>query len=219
MNGKIYVYFNRKKHEEQGIKKYYVGQTTKSITHRAGKDGANYLFTDTAFARAIKKWGWKAFECTIIIDNIQTKEELDELEKHYIQVYDSYKNGYNCTMGGDGMSEPSEETRKKMSDAKKGKHPHNYGKTMSEDFRRKCSKAKKGVPNIKKRKIVYCKELDMTFDSVTLAGQFLHENLGMSKNARTQVSMACNGKCDSCGKLVKEDGTVIVLTWCYVEKD
>jgi hypothetical protein len=56
MNGKIYVYFNKKKYEQDGIKKYYVGQTTKTMTHRAGKNGANYLFTDTAFARAIKKW-------------------------------------------------------------------------------------------------------------------------------------------------------------------
>lgn len=216
MNGKIYVYFNKKKYEQDGIKKYYVGQTTKTMTHRAGKNGANYLFTDTAFARAIKKWGWDAFECTILVDNIQTKEELDELEKYYIQQYDSFKNGYNCTLGGDGLYNPSEETRRKMSEAKKGKHPHNYGKKMSDDFRKKCSQAKKGVSQPKTRKRVYCKELNMTFDSVTLAGQYLHENLGLGKNIRTQIGMACNGKVQSCGKIVKEDGTIIMLTWCYV---
>ena len=42
MNGKIYVYFNRKKYEEEGIKKYYVGQTIYSIEHRSGKNGKNY---------------------------------------------------------------------------------------------------------------------------------------------------------------------------------
>ena len=42
MNGKIYVYFNKKKYENEGIKKYYVGQTTRSIEERAGRNGWKY---------------------------------------------------------------------------------------------------------------------------------------------------------------------------------
>ena len=38
MNGKIYCYFNKRKFEEEGIKKYYIGQTVKSIKGRAGKE-------------------------------------------------------------------------------------------------------------------------------------------------------------------------------------
>lgn len=34
MNGKIYCYFNKKKYEQEGIKKYYVGQTIKSISDK-----------------------------------------------------------------------------------------------------------------------------------------------------------------------------------------
>lgn len=29
-------------------------------------------------------------------------EKRKELEKYYIKYYDSYENGYNCTIGGDG---------------------------------------------------------------------------------------------------------------------
>ena len=45
------------------------------------------------------------------------------------------------------LHKPSEETRKKMSDAKKGKKNPNYGKQFSEETRKKMSDAKKGKKN------------------------------------------------------------------------
>jgi hypothetical protein len=39
---------------------------------------------------------------------------------------------------------PSEETRKKMSEARKGEKNHNYGKIHSEETRRKMSEAQIG---------------------------------------------------------------------------
>lgn len=219
MRGRIYVYFNRKKYEQEGIKKYYVGQTTKKPEHRAGHNGNDYLQSTTKFAYAIKKWGWNAFELTVVEDYIETKEELNRLEMLYIEKYDSYNNGYNCTKGGDGLFNPSEETRRKMSEAKKGKAPHNKGKKMSDEFRQSVSNAKKGVPQPQRRQAVYCKELNMTFESVSEAGLYLHEHLGMSKQARTQVGMACNGKTGSCGKIKNVDGTYTKLTWKFVNKD
>jgi hypothetical protein len=52
---------------------------------------------------------------------------------------------YNMTDGGDGTSGwvPSEETRKRMSDAHKGENHHNYGKTLSEEHKRKIGKGNK----------------------------------------------------------------------------
>ena len=78
---------------------------------------------------------------------------------------------------------------------------------------------KKGVPQPNRRQAVYCKELDITFESVTEAGIYLHENLGMSKQARTQVGMACIGKTGSCGKIKNADGTITKLTWIFINKD
>ena len=102
--GIIYVYFNRAKYEKEGIEKYYVGQTVKAMEQRAGKNGRGYGALDETcnnkFARSIRKWGWDAFECRVLEEVYE--EDLDELEKFYIEQFDSYKNGYNATIGGEG---------------------------------------------------------------------------------------------------------------------
>ena len=102
--GIIYVYFNRAKYEKEGIEKYYVGQTMKTIEQRAGKDGRGYgTFNETCntkFANSIRKWGWNSFEYRILEEAYE--EDLDELEKFYIEYFDSFKNGYNSTLGGEG---------------------------------------------------------------------------------------------------------------------
>ena len=102
--GIIYVYFNRAKYEKEGIEKYYVGQTMKTIEQRAGKDGRGYgTFNETCntkFANSIRKWGWNSFEYRILEEVYE--EDLDELEKFYIEYFDSFKNGYNSTLGGEG---------------------------------------------------------------------------------------------------------------------
>ena len=102
--GIIYVYFNRAKYEKEGVEKYYVGQTVRTAEQRARKDGRGYGYTDpncnTKFAKSIRKWGWDAFEGRILEEVYE--EDLNELEKFYIEQFDSYKNGYNSTIGGEG---------------------------------------------------------------------------------------------------------------------
>lgn len=59
---------------------------------------------DTVIHRAFIKYGISNFEIQIL-EKLEyyegIKVELDELEKKYIQEYDSYNNGYNSTLGGD----------------------------------------------------------------------------------------------------------------------
>lgn len=52
---------------------------------------------------------------------------MDAMERAYITYYDSMNNGYNLTSGGQIRQCYSEESRKKMSLAKKGKHLVNGG--------------------------------------------------------------------------------------------
>ena len=54
---------------------------------------------------------------------------------------------HNLTDGGDGVSNLSDETRKKMSEVKKGENNPNYGKIFSEEHRKKLSEARKGENN------------------------------------------------------------------------
>lgn len=125
INGKIYVYFNKEKYNLTGIKSYYVGQTIQTIEERAGLNGNNYIRNsgNSKFSRAIKKWGWDAFTAILLEDNISTHTELNSLEMKYIEKYDSYNNGYNSTLGGDGALGCiiTEETRQKISNSNKRK--------------------------------------------------------------------------------------------------
>ena len=121
--GIIYVYFNRAKYEKEGVEKYYVGQTVGTMEQRAGKDGKNYHKNNpdcnNKFANSIRKWGWNAFEGRVLEEVYE--EDLNELEKFYIEYFDSFKNGYNSTIGGEGMRgySFSEESKKRISIAVK----------------------------------------------------------------------------------------------------
>lgn len=73
-----------------------------------------------------------------------------ELEKELIAYY-GRENLTNGTDGGEGTSGffPDEETRKKLSIARRGEKNHQFGKPHSEETKKKISESKKGVsPNV-----------------------------------------------------------------------
>lgn len=81
--------------------KKYVGQTT-SIKKRFENYRNLRRLTQIKLSAAILKYGWDNFiKEEIEFINI-TQEELDGLEIEYIKKYDSFNNGYNCTIGGSG---------------------------------------------------------------------------------------------------------------------
>lgn len=54
--------------------------------------------------KAIEKYGFDAFVVDEIFDVALTEYELNEKEIFYIEKFDSFRNGYNSTLGGDGTS-------------------------------------------------------------------------------------------------------------------
>lgn len=77
--------------------KQYIGITTRSIKKRFSE----HCKANSGIGNAIRKYGANNF--TIVqIDIAKSWEELCEKEIHYISKYDTYKNGYNQTLGGDG---------------------------------------------------------------------------------------------------------------------
>lgn len=81
----------------------YVGKTELSIEERWGqhiKDSKKEKCEIRPLYRAIRKYGVENFS----IKEIDTGqgEELNNKEQYWIQHYDTYKNGYNATLGGDG---------------------------------------------------------------------------------------------------------------------
>lgn len=88
--------------------KIYIGQTIQSVKDRwyrhCGKSGISKAELNTHFKRAILKYGKENF----IIETIEMCDstELNDKEKFYISYYNSYINGYNSTIGGQGGSKP-----------------------------------------------------------------------------------------------------------------
>lgn len=51
----------------------------------------------------MRKYGRDKFHIELI-DTASSKEEMFEKEMYYIKLFDTYKNGYNSTLGGDGFA-------------------------------------------------------------------------------------------------------------------
>ena len=91
------------------------------------------------FYRAIRKHGWEAFSWQFYHC---WDDMLVEFEQSLIAACDSFKNGYNCTEGGDGTIgyRNTDEAKKKVGDA-------NRGRVKSADTLAKMSKATQGSKN------------------------------------------------------------------------
>lgn len=85
-------------------KKIYIGKSIDILT-RWKEHKVNYMnpAKDCTLYRAIRKHGIENFSFTIIEECEPTNEILNEREKYWINYYDSFKNGYNDTYGGDGV--------------------------------------------------------------------------------------------------------------------
>jgi|10_taG_2_1085330.scaffolds.fasta_scaffold120897_2 group I intron endonuclease len=83
-------------------KKVYIGKTIQPLTRRKSdhiKSANNG--SETNFHRAIRKYGVDSFKWELI-RKYSTLEEMNNAEIKYISEYDTFKNGYNMTEGGDG---------------------------------------------------------------------------------------------------------------------
>lgn len=72
-NYKIYM------HKNKINGKVYIGQTSKSLDERCGKNGSGYIGC-IRFYNAIQKYGWDNFEHEIIEDNILDRETANKKE-------------------------------------------------------------------------------------------------------------------------------------------
>ncbi len=126
--------------------KVYIGVTRQSLERR-WRGGKGYY--GQPVYDAILKYGWDNIE-HIILESDLTKEQAEESEKFYIKKYNSlsHANGYNIETGGYLTESVSEETKRKISEKHKGliageKH-WNYGQHWSEETRKKISESHKG---------------------------------------------------------------------------
>lgn len=119
-------------HENLTNGKRYFGITTRNPITRWGNGGTGYK-SNQHFWSAIQKYGWdEGFSHKILFDGL-SESEAREIEEILITDYETHdpEHGYNNTFGGE-LERPNEETRRKMSEAQKGK-------TLNEETRRKIS--------------------------------------------------------------------------------
>ena len=102
--------------------KVYIG-FTHNIPKRKKEHINDSKFGNNKFYRAVRKHGWDCFSFEIIYQSKDKNHCLKQMETHFISEYNSYKNGYNSTMGGDGAVgyKHSKESRQKMSNNAKSK--------------------------------------------------------------------------------------------------
>lgn len=126
-------------------KRPYVGKwvgSVDSLKRRYRKEinsGANRYIIN-----AMRKYGIENFKFKIL-EKCKSKEKLVEMEKYWIKKLKSKSpSGYNMTDGGDGLLNPSKETRRKMSLAKIGRSPSNKGVPCSKEKKQKLRQASLG---------------------------------------------------------------------------
>lgn len=147
INGKCYIGQTIRGFDKRYI---YQGEDIEKIYkyHLTMKKYNNY-YNEHLF-RSIEKYGFDSFEVIKIFDVAFSQIELDIKEKFYIKLFKSNERnfGYNISEGGEGNSRPcKEETKEKISKANKGKllgekNPM-YGKTHTEEVRKKMSEINK----------------------------------------------------------------------------
>jgi len=98
----------------------YIGQTTQTLEQRKRKHALDAKRHDYAFAKAIKKYGVHNMTWDVL-EEIIPKEILSEKEELYIKKYNTFKNGYNSTEGGDFNPMDYDENRAKVSERGKGR--------------------------------------------------------------------------------------------------
>ena len=157
--------------------KKYVGQTCQ-IPEKRWKNGLGYKGC-VHFFNAIIKYGWDNFEHKIVYNSL-TKEEADYFEDLMINSLNTtdYNYGYNIKNGG-SIGKHSEETKIKISEARKGKPSWNKGKTgiYSEETRRKLSEARKGKPSWNKGKTgIYSEETRRKLSEAKKGKKFSEEH-------------------------------------------
>ena len=117
-------------------KKIYIGKSA-NLSNRRQNYSQYHCKSQRKLYNSLMKYGWDKHKFEIICEC--SESELNELEIYYIKYYESFntKHGLNLRKGGEG-GHMSEETKRRISISSRNRLP------ISEETRNKLSKAKKG---------------------------------------------------------------------------
>ena len=140
--------------------KSYIGITSQNPLHRWRNNGNGYI-NNREFYNAIKKYGWETgFLHAVLYENL-TEKQAKKLEIQLIKEYDSFENGYNQTVGGEGTNgyifsdEQKEQIRVRMIGNTRRK-----GTKTSKIARDNMSKSHIGKPSPRKGCKLSCEQVE-----------------------------------------------------------
>jgi len=190
----------------------YIGQTVQKLEERIKR---HLNGRKTYFCNALKKYGVDRFEW-IILEECDSKEQMDEMEFHYIKQYDTYDNGYNLTYGGDSGTlgyTHTEKTKEKMRKPKSMEHRRNLSKAaknrkMSKKEREHLSEIFSGKGNP-----MYGKK--HSIESIQKMSEKSKERFSDVKNVpmygRTGEKNPCFNKSNNTWKIIYPNGDEVIV--------
>lgn len=204
--------------------KVYIGITSMPAKTRWGKNGSGYR-KQPYFYNAILKYGWDNIKHEVLFSNL-SEEEAKHLEQSLVSLYKEQGIAYNTADGGGvgtkGYKWTEEQLSRKVIRDMKGKNNPNYGnhktagennfmygKTHTEDARRKIALAATGrthkMPDSLRAKLlkIHSKpvvQLDFNnnivakFNSSAAAAKFY----GKGASTANHIAECCKGKRKKC---------------------
>lgn len=161
--------------------KKYIGQTIQSLNKRKRDHIHSIINNETAFQKAINKYGIDNFIWEII-DYAETQEELDDKEVFWIDYYDTYgSGGYNMTIGGRGNNKATGEKRLSYLSALKDNHPFlifdKYGNFIEESYNRLLFCLENNIPTNDVNKVLRNKNPSINDYILIFKEDFTEQNL------------------------------------------
>ena len=183
----VYIHKNLKN------EKYYVGSTSMNPSYR-WNNGKGYQ-NNSKMWNDIQNSDWNTDWCHGILGKFDNKQDALKYEAFLIAMLDSVDNGYNTSAYATHSCKHSEETRKKMAEAKIGEKAYWFGKHFTEEHKNKLSEAMTGKHNRPKKPI-----LQFSKD-----GEFIAEYSSIIEASRQtgcnsgNICSCCMGKYKSAG--------------------
>lgn len=177
----------------------------------------------TKMIRAIKKYGFDSIEWKILFESEDGKI-INEKEKEFIVEYDSIKNGYNISTGGDGGDTISNNDRKieiiKSQLESKGLNPEEYVVITDElksDILKDYTENRFSINELKRKFKISCQRLTRLLKSEKIE---INKNKSAEVNSikltDDQINSINQGWIE--GKLIKDMATESGLTIMIVSR-